>query len=79
MQAHQPPEFGRDKAPLSGGGCNLYVFGVFKHRAFRLARSVARAVGDGQGVGLCGPIGKGVKRACFGFRMPLEHLRQSLR
>lgn len=56
MQAHHPPEFGRDKAPLSGGGCYLFGCGVLTHRAFRLAHSVARAVGYGQGVGLCGPL-----------------------
>lgn len=42
MQMHQSPEYGRDKAPLSGGGCNLFGFGVLTHRAFRLGRIMSR-------------------------------------
>ncbi len=42
MLAHDSPEFGHDKAPLIGGGCNLCWFGVFKHRASRLGGTVAR-------------------------------------
>ena len=44
MQAHQSPEFGRNETPLYGGGRNLCVFDVFKHRASRPGRSVANIV-----------------------------------
>ena len=35
-------EFGRDKAPLVGGGCNHYTYDVITHRAFRLEGTVAQ-------------------------------------
>ena len=44
MQAHQSPEFGRNKILLFGEDCDRFGKGVFKHRAFRLGGSVTNIV-----------------------------------
>ena len=38
------PEFGRDNAPLVGGGRNRFGCGVLTHRAFRLGGNVAQSI-----------------------------------
>ena len=49
MLGHRPQNLGVTKPRLSVGVATATGCGVFKHRAFRLARSVARAVGGRQG------------------------------
>ena len=45
------PEFGHDKAPLSGGGCYLYGLAFFRHRAFRLGRECSGLMTVREGLG----------------------------
>jgi len=43
VQAHQSPEFGRDKAPLSVGAATSSGVVFFRHRAFRLGAQCSTA------------------------------------
>ena len=49
------PEFGRDKTPLLGGGCNRFGNGGFNHRASRLGRECSglRALQEDVGAIFC--------------------------